>query len=118
MSDVQAILDQISAYPGRVGVVLATDDGLIMASSGALQGDVAAAVAASLALAGQEALAALGEHPWVEQLIWSDTRVWYQTQLHSTHVLLLVAENHCQAGALRWTARQLAKQLEQALLHL
>ena len=115
MPDIQDILDQITECPGNAGAVLATADGLLMASSGALHGDVAAATAASLVLAGKEALSALGRRPWVEQLIWSDTQVWYQTQLHGTHVLLLVCDDHGHAGALRWTARRMVQQLEPSL---
>lgn len=118
MPDIQDILDQITECPGKAGAVLATADGLLMASSGTLHGDVAAAVAASMALGGKEALAALGGRPWVEQLIWSDTQVWYQTQLHGTHVLLLVCDDHSHAGALRWTARRMAQQLGPTLLQL
>ncbi|MGS5089957.1 roadblock/LC7 domain-containing protein [Hydrogenophaga sp. A37] len=118
MPDIQDILDQITECPGSAGAVLATADGLLMASAGALHGDVAAAAAASLTQAGQEALAALGQRPWVEQLIWSDTQVWYLTQLHGTHVLLLVCDDHSHAGALRWTARRMALQLEPTLLQL
>ncbi|OGB16194.1 MAG: hypothetical protein A2W72_04310 [Burkholderiales bacterium RIFCSPLOWO2_12_67_14] len=112
MPDIQDILDQITECPGNAGAVLATADGLLMASSGALHGDVAAATAASLVLAGKEALSALGKRPWVEQLI------WYQTQLHGTHVLLLVCDDHGHAGALRWTARRMVQQLEPSLLQL
>lgn len=118
MPDIQDVLDEISECPGKTGVVLATADGLLMASAGTLHGDVAAAVAASVASAGEEALATLGGRPWVEQLIWSDTQVWYQTQLNGTHVLLLVCDDHSHAGLLRWTAQRMAQQLRSTLLQL
>lgn len=118
MPEIQEILEQINECPGNAGAVLATADGLLMACSGSLHGDVAAAVVAGLAMTGREALAALGNRPWVEQLIWSDTQVWYQTQLHGTHVLLLVSDDHGHAGTLRWTAGRMAQQLKPALLQL
>ena len=118
MSDIQHVLDQITQCPGHIGGVLATADGLLMASAGSLHGDVAAAAAASLALAGRDTLAVLGARPWAEQLIWSDDQVWYQTRLGGTHLLLLVCDDPAHAGALRWTGRHMAQQLEQALLRL
>jgi predicted regulator of Ras-like GTPase activity (Roadblock/LC7/MglB family) len=116
MSDIQAVLDQIKSYPGKAGALLATADGLLMACAGALHGDMAAAAAAGLVLAGKEALAALAGQPsWGEQLIWSGDQVWYQTQLCHTHVLLLVSDDPSQAGTLRWSGRRMAGQLEAAL---
>lgn len=115
MSDIQDVLDQITQCPGQAGVLLATADGLPMASAGHLHGDAAAAAAASLALTGRDTLAALGARPWAEQLIWSDDQVWYQTRLRGTHLLLLVCDDPGHAGALRWTGRRMAQQLEPAL---
>lgn len=118
MSDIQAVLDQINSYPGKAGALLATADGLLMACAGALHGDMAAATAAELVLAGKEALAALAGQPWGEQMIWSSDQVWYQTHLSDTHVLLLVSDDPGQAGALRWSGRRMAGQLEAALREL
>nr|WP_296018043.1 roadblock/LC7 domain-containing protein [uncultured Acidovorax sp.] len=118
MSDIQDVLDQITQCPCQAGALLATADGLTMASAGNLHGDAAAAATASLALAGRDALTALGAGPWAEQLIWSDNQVWYQTRLHGTHLLLLVCNDPGHAGALRWTGRLMAQQLELALLRL
>lgn len=116
MSDIQDVLDEITQCPCEAGALLATADGLLMASAGNLQGDAAAAAAAHLALAGRDTLAALGARPWVEQLVWSDDQVWYQTRLPGTHLLLLVCNDPGHAGGLRWTGRHMAQQLERALL--
>ena len=115
MPDIQDVLDEITQCPCQAGALLATADGLLMASAGSLQGDAAAAAAAHLALAGQDTLAALGARAWAEQLIWSHDQVWYQTRLRGTHLLLLVCDDPGHAGALRWTGRHMAQQLELAL---
>lgn len=117
MPDIQDVLDEITQCPCQAGALLATADGLLMASAGSLQGEAAAAAAAHLALASRDTLAALGARPWAEQLIWSDDQVWYQTRLrNTTHLLLLACEDPGHAGALRWTGRHMAQQLELALL--
>lgn len=118
LQEIDQALARMAECPGFLGVVLATADGLVLASRGTLQGDTAAACAASLALESGAALAILEDTDPREILIWTDNHVWYLARMSSTHLILAVSKQHAHAGALRLAIRREFAQLHVALLHL
>lgn len=111
-------LDRMAECPGFAGVVLATADGLVLAGRGTLQGDTAAACAASLALESGAALGTLEDTALQEILIWTDNHVWYLARMPSAHWILAASKQHAHAGALRLATRREFAELDVALLHL
>lgn len=100
------VLEQLaSACPEFAGAVVATRDGLVLASIGNYQGDAPAACAASLSVHLQDDLQALGadSHTPVlaEALIFGDHMLWYLRRLAAGHVLLVGSRQTIHAGALR-----------------
>lgn len=109
---------RIAECPGFCGAVLATSDGLVLACTGTLQGDVAAACAASLSLDVRSALETMRQREAQEIMLWSDDRVWYEICLSTSHLLLAVSLEHKHSGALRLAIRSELDVLQVALLHL
>lgn len=100
------VLGQLeAACPEFAGAVVATRDGLVLASVGNYQGDAPAACAASLSVHLQDdlqALAADGDTPALtEALIFGDRMLWYLRHLAAGHVLLIGSRQTIHAGALR-----------------
>lgn len=115
---IEAALNRMDECPGFAGAVLATADGLVLATHGSLQGDAVAACAASLALDSKASLATIGHSAPTELMVWTDTQVWYQTRMPSTHLVLAVSSDHGHAGALRLAVRRELTELRDALTSL
>lgn len=115
---IEAALKRMAESPGFEGAVLATADGLVLATHGRLQGDAVAACAASLALDSKASLSTIGENAPTELMVWNDTQVWYQTRMPSTHLVLAVSSDHNHAGALRLAVRRELAELRDALTRL
>ncbi len=97
------------------GAVLATDDGLVLAATGCLCTDAAAASAAHLAENIEQNLSLVVSTHFVELLVWSPSSVWYLTRLPGECVLMACADPDCHAGALRLAASEAARQLAELL---
>jgi predicted regulator of Ras-like GTPase activity (Roadblock/LC7/MglB family) len=93
------------------GAVLATDDGLVLAASGCLCTDAAAASAAHLAENVEQNLSLVASTTCAELLVWSPTLVWYLTRLPGQCVLMVCASPDCHAGELRLAASDGARRL-------
>lgn len=106
---------RIAQCPGFSGAVLATADGLVLTSKGTLQGDMAAACAASLSLGVGSTLATLGEDSAKEIMLWNSSQVWYQTRLSTSHLLLAASGDAAHSGALRLLVSSEIADLEMAL---
>lgn len=118
LSKITAALARIAQCPDFYGAVLATADGLVLASAGGLQGDAAAACAAGLAIDSSASLATIHAAVPEELLIWAGDQVWYQTRLPSTHLLLASARLQAHAGALRLAVLREVEELQNALTQL
>ena len=112
---IETALSRMAECPGFAGAVLATADGLVLATHGSLQGDAVAACAASLAIESRASLASIGENAPTELMVWTDAQVWYQTRMPSTHLVLAVSSDHGHAGALRLAVRRELAELRDAL---
>lgn len=93
------------------GTVLATGDGLVLAATGCLGSDTAAASAAYLAESVEQNLSLVQQTRCTELLVWSPSAVWYLVQMADQNVLMACAMPDCQAGALRLAASEAARQL-------
>lgn len=116
LRDIEQALARMGECPGFAGVVIASADGLVLACSGDLVGDAAAACAASLALDSSSALSSVGGKKAKELMVWADDQVWFQTCLPTTTHLLLAASNDpLHSGALRVTVHRELTALAAAL---
>lgn len=93
------------------GVVLATDDGLVLAATGCLGTDAAAASAAHLAENVEQNLSLVISTHCAELLVWSTSSVWYLARLPGQCVLMACAGPDCHAGVLRLSASEGARRL-------
>ena len=118
LTAIEQAFARIAECPGFCGAVLATSDGLVLACTGTLQGDVSAACAASLSLDVRSALETMRQREAQEIMLWSDDRVWYEICLSTSHLLLAVSLEHKHSGALRLAIRSELDVLQVALLHL
>ena len=115
LSKITAALARVAQCPDFYGAVLATADGLVLSSAGELQGDAAAACAASVVIDSSASLATIHAAVPEELLIWAGDLVWYQTRLPSTHLLLASARLQAHAGALRLAVLREVEELQTAL---
>lgn len=106
------VLRQLENDCGQVrGAVLATDDGLVLAATGCLGTDAAAASAAHLAENVERNLSLVISTHCAELLVWSASSVWYLTRLPGQCVLMVCASPDCHAGTLRLAASEGARRL-------
>jgi predicted regulator of Ras-like GTPase activity (Roadblock/LC7/MglB family) len=91
------------------GAVLATNDGLVLAATGCLSSEVAAASATHLAQNIDQNLSLLISTTCTELLIWSSPLVWYLTRLPGDSVLMACADADCHVGGLRLAASERAR---------
>jgi predicted regulator of Ras-like GTPase activity (Roadblock/LC7/MglB family) len=97
------------------GAVLATDDGLVLAATGCLCSETAAASAAHLAHNVDQNLSLLVSTICSELLVWSPTLVWYLARLSGGGVLMVCAGSDCHAGGLRLAASEAARRLSASM---
>jgi predicted regulator of Ras-like GTPase activity (Roadblock/LC7/MglB family) len=120
-SKVLETLQQIAIdCPQLQGAVLATPDGLLLAATGCMNTEVAAASAAYLGEHIQENLSLISTANVTELMVWSQNLVWYLIRLPGRYVLMVCATTDCHAGALRLavgaTARRMMLSLHGTLL--
>jgi predicted regulator of Ras-like GTPase activity (Roadblock/LC7/MglB family) len=83
------------------GSVSATSDGLVLAAFGDLDNDTAAATAVHITQVAEQHLSLLMPSRCRDQIIWTDTAVWYTLRLADQHMLMVVADADCAPGLLR-----------------
>jgi predicted regulator of Ras-like GTPase activity (Roadblock/LC7/MglB family) len=111
-SEVLAALQMIKIdCPQLQGAVLATSDGLLLAATGCMDTEVAAASAAYLGEHIEENLSLIANVNVAELMVWSQTLVWYLTRLPGQCVLMVCASPDCHAGALRLAGSATARRL-------
>ena len=89
------------------GTVVATAEGFLLAASGELDNDMAAATAVHISQVVDQHLSLLQPASSRDQLIWTDSGVWYITRLADEYILMAVAEIHCTPGMLRLVSRNI-----------
>ena len=114
------LLEQLPALCQELaGAVLATRDGLVLASIGDFQGDTPAACAASLFVHLQEDLLPLlapgSDAAPREALVFGDDALWYLSHLAGGHLLLLRSRPTPHVGALRLAGQTTATRLNRWL---
>jgi predicted regulator of Ras-like GTPase activity (Roadblock/LC7/MglB family) len=92
--------------PEVKGAVLATREGLVLAASGTLTTDTAAASGTHMADQVDRCLSLLAEEACGELLIWTEATLWCLVRLAGGCTLLVSAGRECQAGALRMATRR------------
>lgn len=90
------------------GAVLATREGLILAATGVLDGDTAAATAAHLADVVDAHLSLVADTRCDDLLVWSATAAWYVGRVGTDCVAMVNAQPDCNPGLLRLLARRFA----------
>lgn len=113
-------LEQLaSACPEFAGAVVATRDGLVLATLGDYQGDAPAACAASLSVHLQDDLQPLdadSRAPGVKEvLVFGDHMLWYLSHLATGHLLLIGSRQTPHVGALRLAGQTAAARLNRWL---
>jgi len=101
--------------PEILGSVLATSEGLILAASGQLASDAAAATAVHLAQEADRCLKLLSGDGCDVMLIWGESDVWCLSQLPARSALMARAGADCRAGALRLAVKRLGRELAREL---
>jgi predicted regulator of Ras-like GTPase activity (Roadblock/LC7/MglB family) len=101
--------------PQVTGAVLATADGLILAATGNLASDAAAASAVHLTEEVDRCLALLSDRRCDHLLVWGESAIWCLIRLSGRCALLARAGADCQAGALRLAVEGIAQELAPAL---
>lgn len=112
---IEQALARLAQCPGFDGVVLATADGLVLACRGSLNGDAAAACAASLSIEVRNALRTADQPETRELMLWGEDRILYQAVLPSSQLVLAVSRDPVHAGALRLAVRSEMPQLQAAM---
>ena len=113
LQDILAALSQEDE--GVLGAVLATPDGLVLAASGQLTGDLPAASAAGLVQQVNEALAAMSSGKVHQMLLWSAADIWSVNLLLGGHLLMLRCAPTLPAGAVRLLGQLAQEQLNAGL---
>lgn len=110
------VLAQFAANcPELQGAVVATRDGLVLASTDQFSGDTPAACAASLSLHVDEDLSFIQDTRFTETMFWTPPGVWYLARLAHDHLLLGYSRSADHAGALRLAGQIAAQQLNPML---
>ncbi len=97
------------------GALIATPEGLLLASCGAPEGETAAALASHLADSLDLDLALLAGTACTESLLWTQNALWGVARLESGHVVLVHAIPECRAANLRLAIGRLRRDLRPAL---
>lgn len=106
------VLRQLHANcPALEGVVVATQDGTLLATWGALPGAVTASAAAGLGQVLQHSLTRIRPGHVTESLLWAPPVVWWWAQLSQQHQLLACCLSLEHAGALRLAGQIAVQQL-------
>lgn len=110
------VLQQLERDCDQVqGAVLATGDGLVLAATGCLDTDAAAASAAYLAENVEQNLSLVVATQCAELLVWSPSSVWYLARLPGQYTLMACVGQDSHAGALRLAGSEGARRLADLL---
>ncbi|MCL1622592.1 hypothetical protein [Ralstonia pseudosolanacearum] len=93
------------------GAAVATPEGLVLAATGAFEGDVPAACAAGIAANMDSHLSFVTPTRFSESLTWSDAGIWYLSRLQQGHLLLVWSSPEEPVGRLRIAAQRAVQQL-------
>ncbi|KHK49127.1 hypothetical protein PI87_27110 [Ralstonia sp. A12] len=93
------------------GAAVATPEGLMLAATGAFDGDVPAACAAGLAANIDSHLSFVTPSRFNDSLIWTDSGIWHLTRLPYGHLLLIWSSPEEHVGRLRIATHRAAQQL-------
>lgn len=114
----QALARLQQECPQVTGAVMATADGLILAATGQLASDAAAAIAAHLSEEVDRCLALLSDQGCDRLLIWGESAIWCLVRLSGRCALLARATADCRAGALKLAVEGIARELAPSLARL
>lgn len=101
--------------PELQGAVVATRDGLVLASTEHFSGDIPAACAASLSVHVEADLSFIQDTHCTETMFWTPPGIWYLASLAHNHLLLAYSRSADHAGALRLAGQIAAQQLNPML---
>jgi predicted regulator of Ras-like GTPase activity (Roadblock/LC7/MglB family) len=105
LAQLQEVCPQIS------GAVLSTSEGLILAATGELSSDAAAASAVHLAEQLDRSLMLLSGTGCDVMLVWSEAAVWCLARLSGQCALMARAGADCPAGALKLAVEHVGREL-------
>lgn len=108
-------LEECGRFPGFVGAVLSSPDGLVLASTGSFGGDESAACASGLQVQTASSLGLLEAGAPKEMLIWGEDRIWSLAVLPGEYLLLIASTETGMTGPLRELAQRTAAMMNQAL---
>lgn len=112
----EAALQQLRLdCPDLLGAMIATEEGLLLASSGALNGETAAAMASHLADSLDRNLSLLDQGDCLEALLWSASGLWGVARLRSGHVVMVQGVAECRMANLRLALGRLRRDLASPL---
>jgi len=97
--------------PDLLGALITTEEGLLLACSGALQGETAAAMASHMADALDQILTMLADAACNEALMWTTNGLWGVSRLSTRHVVMVQGVAECRAANLRLALGRLRKDL-------
>ena len=113
------VLAQFAANcPELQGAVVATQDGLVLASTASFNGDVPAACAASLSVHVDSDLSFVQDTRFIETMFWTPPGIWYLARLEHKHLLLAYSQSSEHAGALRLAGQIAVQQINPMLMPL
>ena len=98
-----------------LGALIATQEGLLLASSGDPCDETAAALASHLADGLDTHLALLARTGCTESLMWTPEALWGVARLDSGHVVLVHGAAECRAANLRLALARLRRDLRPTL---
>lgn len=105
-SQFSQLLQQLHIQCNEIhGTVIATSEGFILAASGDLNNDTAAATAVHISQVVEQHLSLLQSTRCRDQIIWTDTALWYIMRLAGDYILMAVADQNCTPGMLRLVTR-------------
>jgi predicted regulator of Ras-like GTPase activity (Roadblock/LC7/MglB family) len=102
--------------PDLLGALVATEEGLLLASHGEPAGETAAAMASHLADSLDALLAMLAQAGnCTESLMWTERGLWGVARLATRHVVMVRASQECRVANLRLALGRLRRDLAVAL---
>lgn len=108
----EAALQQLRLdCPDLTGAMIATQEGLLLASSGDLGNETAAAMASHLADSLDHNLSLLALGDCTEALMWTPSGLWGVARLRSGHVVMVQGVAECRTANLRLAIGRLRRDL-------
>lgn len=104
--------------PDLLGALIATEEGLLLASTGEPSGETAAATASHLADSLDALVGLLAQASCTESLLWTEQGLWGAARLPTRHVVMVHAIGQCRTANLRLALGRLRRDLAQPLTEL